>query len=228
LTDADLSDVTATLTLHVDAQEARVIGPQLASATAANRAAFSETLTTREKAAALRAFRGEAGVLTLKYEGTLTLNEVAGVEITGDLSAALRSLAPKPAQQSGGLFGKKQANPPSAPPTLAACGAALQAAIAAGQLHVARHDTPNVSQKAREDAASTLLTTLARTLFEKVQQMGADVVYMKTFPVKVSHQSPERATFPIGGAADLGPWFADNGGEHMITEIANPIPDPQR
>ncbi|NHZ33345.1 hypothetical protein [Massilia rubra] len=228
LTSAELSDVTATLTLHADAQAAHAIGPQPASATAANRAVFSETLTTSEKAAALRAFRGEAGVLTLKYEGTLTLDEVARVEISGDLAAALQSLAPKAAPASGGLFGKKKESPPPAPPTLAACGAAVRAAVAAGQLSVANHDTPNVSQEARDDATSALFATLADTLLAKVQQMGADAIYMKSFPVKVGKQGLERATFLVGGSADLGQWFADHDGARMITETASSIPEPRR
>ncbi|NHZ93154.1 hypothetical protein F2P45_29700 [Massilia sp. CCM 8733] len=228
LTSAELSDVTATLTLHADAQAAHVIGPQPASATAANRAVFSDTLTTREKEAALRAFRGEAGLLTLTYAGTLTLDEVAGVEITGDLAAALHSLAPKAAPQSGGWFGKKKDSPPPAPPTMAACGAAVRAAVAAGQLCVASHDTPNVSQQARDDATAALFATLADTLFDRLKQMGADAVYMKTFPVKVGKQGLERATFLVGGSADLGQWFAGHDGARLITDTASSIAEPRR
>lgn len=190
---------------------------------------FSDTLTAAEKLETINAFRGKAGVLTLDYAGTLSLDESAAVEVKGDLADIVKSLAPKPVEEkSGGFFSRKKDPPPPELPTLAQCATALSDAIAAGHLQVASTDTPNVSSSVRDKAASELRATLAKMLFDKLQQMGPDAVYLSSFPVSLKKSVPESITFQVSRSVDLGVWFAQHGGDRLVAEAGAPISEPPR
>jgi hypothetical protein len=226
---APLSDVTATLTIGSASGVLHTVGPNQASGMPANRVVFSETLTAAEKLETINAFRGKPGVLVLDYAGTLSLDESATVEIAGDLADVVKSLAPKPVEQkSGGFFSRKKDPPPPVPPTLDMCATALKDAIASGQLRIASMDTPNVSASVRAKAADELRATLAKMLFDKLQQMGADAIYLTSFPVSLKKSIPESVTFQISRTVDLGMWFAQNGGDRLVAEAGAPIPEPPR
>jgi hypothetical protein len=226
---APLLDVTATLTIGGAGGVLHTVGPNQASGMPSNRVVFSETLTSAEKLATIDAFRGKPDVLTLDYAGTLSLDESATVEIAGDLADIVKSLAPKPVEEkSGGFFSRKKEPPPPELPTLAMCAAELNDAIAGGHLQIVDTDTPNVSPAVHDKAADELRATLAKMLFDKLQQMGADAIYLSSFPVRLKKSIPERVTFQISRTVDLGRWFAQNGGDHFVAEAGAPIPEPPR
>ncbi|KAA0998453.1 hypothetical protein FVF58_44570 [Paraburkholderia panacisoli] len=226
---APLSDVTATLTIGSASGVLHTVGPNQASGMPSNRVVFSETLTAAEKLETINAFRGKPGVLVLDYAGTLSLDESATVEIAGDLVDIVKSLAPKPVEEkSGGFFSRKKDPPPPEPPTLDMCAVALNDAIASGRLHIVNMDTPNVSSRVRDKATDELRATLAKMLFDKLQQMGADAIYLSSFPVRLRKSIPESVTFQISRTVDLGMWFAQNGGARLVAEAGAPIPEPPR
>ena len=212
LVPAELTDVTATLTVAGAAQAPRSFGPKPASNTASNRAVFSQALNEAEKLAAMRALRGEAGLLTLHYEGTLALAEHADVEITGDLAATVKGLAPKPVPDKGGGFFWQKKDPPPAPvlPTLAACAQAVDAAIASGEVTLTRSDSPNMPPERGEELAAKLRAQLAPMVLDKLRQFGADAAALSSFPIRLQSTAPANVSFHVTRSSDLGAWFADH------------------
>lgn len=208
---AELRDVQATLSIADADDTPHVIGPRPASGSAANRVVFSETLAGARKAAVARALGGDADILSLRYAGSLILQETVAVEIQGDLAATLKSLAPKPQEQRQGLFGKKKPPAPPVLPTLEACATAVDHAIMQGQLRVTSTATANVSQQACDDAVAALRAQLANMLADKIVQLGADAAYLTSFPVMLKHATPEQMQFDITRSADLGVWARSNG-----------------
>ena len=232
---ADLQDVKATLTIegHGARHEA---GPFPASGTSANRVAISIPLTAAEKTAALGAFGGTAGALTLRYTARLVIAGSAVVQVSGDLAAIVKALAPKapPEEEtSGGFFSftrKKPAPPPPPPPppTLAGCRAAIDDAIASGQIQLIDASSVHAPQQAREQAAADLRARLARQVHDKLQQMGADAVYLSSFPVQLSSDTPADLALDIQAEADLGPLLQQHGGASLVEHTDSPLPEPAR
>lgn len=218
LSPAELTDVTATL--HLAGAAPRGFGPNPASNTSSNRVVFHQALQDAECGTALRAFNGEAGLLTLRYEGTLALEERAAVEIAGDLAATVRSLAPAAPPASGGSFWRKK-EPPPAPvlPTPAACAQAVDAAIASGALAVNRNDTPNVPPGRAEQLDAQLRAQLAAMVLDKLRQFGADATALRSFPVRLQSAIPVRVSFQVSRSADLGTWFGSHGGDRLVTSL---------
>lgn len=226
---ADLVDVTATLTVEAQGRK-HVAGPHPASGTSSNRVAFTTTLTSAEKLAAIGAFNGDTGALTLRYAARLSLDASAAAEFNGDLADIVKGLAPPPVQeQSGGFFSRKKPPPPAPPPpTLADCAAALDAALASRQLTLQDTSTPNASAQGRRKAADELRARLARMVLDKLQQMGPDAIYLDSFPVKLKTATPENQGYEVGSSMDLGPWLALHGGNQLVAQAAAAIPEPDR
>ena len=225
LAPAELMDVTATLTVAGAAPAPRSFGPKPASNTASNRVVFNQALDAAEKLAAVRAFRGEAGLLTLRYAGTLALSERSAVEVTGDLAATVKGLAPAPApvKSGGSLWGKK--DPPPPPPVLptpAACAQAVDAAIARGELALTRKDTPNAPPQRGEQLAAQLRAQLAAMVLDKLRQFGADVSALSSLPIRLESAAPASVRFNVDRSLDLGAWFAGHGGDRLVRDIPTP------
>ena len=227
----EFSKTTASLQIAVPNGGSTTIGPNPTSGMSAQRVVFNDRLTAAEKAAAISAFKGQSGILTLTYQGTLETRESSTVKISGDLAADLKRLAPKPPEKSsgGGWFSKKKdPDPPPAPPDLAACAAALDSAISSGRLKLTRVDTPNVSEATKRKAESAVRDKVAKLLFDKLQQMGADAVYVNSFPITWESPEGENVTFQISRSADLGVWLGRNGGSKLVSEVGAPIEEPRR
>lgn len=221
---------TASLTVSVPDGPTHTFGPNAASGMGQQRVVFNDRLTSAEKTAAIAAFQGQSGILMLTYQGTLRTRETSTVKIAGDLAPDLKALAPpKPEESSGGWFGrKKDADPPPPPPDLAACVAALDDAISGGRIKLARVDTPNVSDATKSKAESNARNHVAKLLFEKLKQMGADAANVNSFPVTWEAPADEDATFQISRSADLGDWLGRNAGSQQVTEVSAPIAEPPR
>jgi hypothetical protein len=223
---ADLSDVTASLTIvaHSGSHEA---GPYPASGTSSNRVAFTVQLTAAEKLAAINAFGGAAGILKLRYRARLPLDGAAVAEVSADLADIVKSLAPKtPEEQPSGFFMRKKLTPP--PPTLAACQAAVDAAVAAGQIAVVDSSTPYAPPEARKQATDALRMRLGKHVFDKLQQMGADAVYLASFPVSLKTDVPAGVTLDIESEADLGPWLQQHGADRLVAQSPAALQEPSR
>jgi len=226
----ELSQTTASLTVAGSNGIAHTIGPNETSGMASQRVVFNDRLTSAEKRAAISAFQGQSGILTLTYEGTLAMRETSTVEISGDLAAEAKSLAPKKPEESllGGIFGKKKDLNPPPPPDLAACAAAVDSAIASGRLKLTRVDTPNVSDATERKAESGVRNTVANMLLDKLKQMGADAVYLNSFAIRHRASEAEDVTFHISRSADLGDWLGRNGGGRLVSEVGAAIAEPER
>ena len=226
---ADLADVTATLTVDAEGRT-HVAGPCPASGTSSNRVAFTTALTSAEKRAAIGAFQGNAGVLTLRYTARLSLDASAAAAFAGDLTEVVKALTPPPvAEQSGGFFSrKKPPSPAPPPPTLADCVAALDAALASGQLKLEDASTSNASPQGRRKAADELRARLAGMVLDKLQQMGSDAVYLSSFPIRLKTATPESQGFEVGSSMDFGPWLAQHGGDQLVAHAAAALPEPDR
>lgn len=226
----ELDQPMASLTVTVPDGPTHTFGPNATSGLGQQRVVFNDRLTSVEKTAAIGAFQGQSGILSLTYQGVLRTRESSTVKISGDLAPDLKTLAPKkPDESSGGWFGrKKDPDPPPPPPDLAACEAAIDDAISSGRIKLTRVDTPNVSDATKSKAELDARSHVAKLLFEKLKQMGGDAAYVKSLPVTWEAPASEDATFQIGRSADLGDWLGRNAGSQHITEINAPIAEPPR
>jgi hypothetical protein len=233
LSPAQLDDTTASLTVAPTNGNAHTFGPNTTAGPDSYRVVFSETLTSAEKLAAIGAFRGQAGVLKLTFEGTLTLDESASVESAGDLAEEAKALAPKKPEEKksgGGFFGKKKDPdpPPAPPPDLAACAAAVDRAIAGGRLKLTVVRTPNVSDALARKVESAVRASAAQKLLDKLVQMGADAIYISSFAIRQKLSDSERISFRIERDADPAELLEKNGGGRLVTEAGAPISEPER
>lgn len=225
-----LDQPTASLTVTIPDGPTYTFGPSPASGMAQQRVVFNDRLTSAEKTAAIAAFQGQSSILTLTYQGRLDTRESSTVKIAGDLAPTLKVLAPqKPDESSGGWFGrKKDPDPPPPLPDLAACTAALDDAISSGRIKLTRIDTANVSDATKSKAEAAARSHVAKVLFDKLQQMGADAAYVNSLPVTWESPATEDATFQISRSADLGGWLGRNAGLQQVTEVSAPIAEPPR
>jgi hypothetical protein len=227
---AEFDQPTASLTVTVQDGPTHTFGPNPASGMGQQRVVFNDRLTSAEKTAAIAAFHGQSGILTLTYQGRLHTRESSTVKIAGDLAPILKALAPqKPDESSGGWFGRKT-NPEQPPPLpdLAACTAALDDAISSRRIKLTRIDTANVSDTAKDKAEAAARGHVAKVLFEKLQQMGADAADVSSMPVTWESPATEDTTFQISRSADLGEWLGRNAGPQHVTEVSAPIAEPPR
>lgn len=229
----ELGQPTASLTVKVPNGAAYTLGPNPTSGTGQQRVVFSDRLTAAEKAAAISAFKGQSGVMTLSYQGTFNARETSTVKISGDFSQDMKALAPKPPKQeesSGGWFSKKNKpeTAPAPPPDLEACAAAIDGAIASGRVKLTRVDTANVSDATKRKAQSDVRDRVAKQLFDNLKRMGADSAYVSSLVLTSEAPASEELTFQISRTADLGDWFGRNGGAQLVSEVAAPIDEPKR
>lgn len=208
---ADLRDVQASLVIADLDGHVQAIGPRPVSGAATNRVVFSETLTGAASAAVARALAGDTGILTLRYTGTLTLQEAVTVAIEGDLAPTIKALAPMPQNPRPGLFGAKRTPVAPVMPTIDDCAKAIDQAIMQGQLRIISTSTANISQQACDNAVATLRSQLAGVLAGRCMQMGVDAVYCSSLPVMLKHVLTEQKQFDIARDADLGVRALSNG-----------------
>lgn len=208
---ADLRDVQASLGIDDLDGHVQVAGPRPVSGTATNRAVFNETLTGAASVAVARALAGDASILTLRYTGTLTLQETVTVAIQGDLAPTVKALAPMPQQQRPGMFFAKR--PPVAPvmPTFDDCAKAIDQAIMQDQLRIINTSTANISQQACDNAVATLRSQLVGMLAGRCMELGESAAYCSPLPVMLKHVSTEQKQFDIARDADLGIQALSNG-----------------
>jgi hypothetical protein len=223
----EFSNATASLQVELP-DGSYTIGPNPTSGLGSQRVVFNDRLTAAEKAAAISAFKGQSGILTLTYQGRFDTRESSTVKISGDLAADLKRLAPNQPEESsgGGWFRKKK--DPDPPPDLAACAAAIDSAISSRRLELTRVDTPHVSEATKRKADSAVRDKVARLLFDKLLQMGADAVYVNSFPITWEIPESEDVSFQISRSADLGNWLGRNGGSRLVSEVSAPIGEPRR
>ena len=205
---AALANVVATLRLTCEDGTALEFGPRPASATAANRVVFSERLTVGQAACAREALRGRVGRLSLDFEGDLALDSETRVALSGDLAPTVKMLAPPVQEKSSGLFRTRKPVAPPRATTLAECEAALDAALAAGTLKAQEDASAHASASVGAQARADLLAELARTLFDKLHQLGADARYLGAMPVQLSRTLPETRSVRLHGCTDLGAALA--------------------
>lgn len=208
---ADLRDVQASLAIADLDGHVQAFGPRPVSGSATNRAVFNESLAGAASAAVARALAGDAGILILRYTGTLNLQETVMVEIQGDLADSIKALSPKQQDQRRGFFHKKM--PPAAPlmPTLDECARAIDQAIRQGQLCIINMSTANISQQACDNAVATLRSQLAGLLADRCMQLGENAAHLSSLPVRLKHVSTEQKHFDIARDADLGIQVLSNG-----------------
>jgi hypothetical protein len=58
--------------------------------------------------------------------------------------------------------------------------------------------------------------------------MGENATYLSSFVIEKTASESELLTLHISRTADLGPWFAQYGGERLITDAGIDIAEPQR
>lgn len=227
---AELTDTTASLTVTGANGMTHTFGPNETSGPDSYRVVFSGTLNSAEKLAAISAFHGQPGVLTLTYSGMLALRETTTVELSGDLADEVKALAPKKEEKKSIRFfvKKKDPEPPPPPPDLAACAAAVQKALSSGRLQMIRTDTPNVSDALRSKVETGLLNNVAARLLDKLVQMGEDAIYLSSFAIRQKASDGEQVRFQVSRVADPAGWFAQHGGGRLVTEAGAVIAEPER
>lgn len=229
---ARVDSATASFTIVDNDGNSQTFGPRETSGADAYRVAFSETLTVAEKLAAISAFRGQAGILTLAYQGVLTLDESVTVAVTGDLAAQARNLAPrKEERKSGGGFWNRKKEPdppPPAPPDRADCLAAVKSAAADGSLVCTVTRTPNISDALVQKAQTAVLDKVAQILLDKLTQMGADAVYLSSLQIAQQSGDAERVSYTFSRTTDLAETFRQRSGEQLVSHASDAIPLPVR
>jgi hypothetical protein len=225
---ADVSDLTATLTVTDAAGETHEVGTQQTSGSPAYRVVFQHTLRKTEKEAVARAFEGTPDLLSVTYTGELQLMETAAVKISGDLASQLKALAPKIIKKKGkGIFGKTTEEPGPLP-TMAECAAGVETAISDEDITLKAENTANVppeTVEANEEAAKKYVT---KQLFDQIEEMGTDAVYMNSFQVKKTMSEPVPLTFSLRFPYDLAGPLTDAGGASLIQTSSATIPEPER
>jgi hypothetical protein len=224
----ELADSIATVTLSADNGTAHTIGPNPTSGPDSYRVVFQETITSAEKQAAISAFHGKSGVLKIAYAGTLELQESVTIQVSGDLAAELKTLAPKKPESSGGFFHKKKDPPPPPPPDPEACAAAIDRALAAGSLTITRTESPNVSPSTTSAVEAAVKKSVAKLLQDRLLQLGWDAEFMSSLSVSQSASGRDDVTFSITGEADAGEWLAQHGGPALVADAGAAIAEPSR
>jgi hypothetical protein len=225
---ANLNNASAALTIALPDGSVHSIGPKMSSGIQPNRVVFNEALTSPEKTAAVSAFGGQKGFLTLTYTGQLSLDEVASAEIKGDLASVVQKLAPKEPPKSTGFLKKKPVEPPPLP-NQQQCEEAVKDAIQQGVLTLDRKDSNNVPDDLKERTESDLVKRVATMLFEKLKSLGENAAYLKTFAISQSASESAPARYTVTSCpVDLGEWLARTGIKPTINETSADLPEPSR
>jgi hypothetical protein len=217
---ADLAEVQAFLTITIAQDVVHKKEPKMASNIEPNRVVFNDPLTSEEWGAVEPVFTQAAeGVLSITYTGKLSLDQAISVELKGDLAQAVQQLAPKPEQKSGGFWGGRKKPPaPSAPPDLNQCKQTVVDAIRQGLLTMNTKAPASTPPELQSQAESDAQLLVAKMLLEKIQSLGENAVYLKSFAISRTTSTSLPGTYSVSSEPlDLGRWFSANDIRPMVS-----------
>lgn len=222
---ADMSNLTATLKISDQGKELHNIGPKQTSGAKSYRVAFQDTLLKSEKKVVLKAFEGDSKILTITYQGTLKLNEVAEITVSTDLADELKGLAPREVVEKS-FFGKRTSW--TSMPGLYTCQESVEEAMKKGKLNLIENHSANISSEKKERIKQELLSFLAEKLYSKIGQLGNDAQYMSSFKINETKSKPEEVSFDLNITYDLVDTIIGSGRRSLIKTSDSNIPEPSR